>query len=225
MTKKKTPKKQMNTYQEVVVDLKDISDSLTDKAKRFVFWVCFPGADTFQNKTRAAIAAGYAPRNAHISGYKLCKNPKVQKEIDRISKNLNTETIDILYRKYIASLENRAFFDMADYVSGASFKPVEEIAEEKRLCLDQPIFNSRGEIMGYQFGNRRAALLEVKEIYERQNPGGGDDQYDDEEVIRIMTKLSESEVYIERRRKKDEMAKRMYEQGHIDRPENVLEEL
>ena len=225
MTKKKTIT-QKNTYQGITVDVTDISDALTDKAKRFVFWFCFPGADTFQSKTRAAIAAGYAPRNAHISGYKLCKNTKVLEEIEKISKKINTETIDVLYRRYINTLENRAFYDLADYNSGARFKPIEDIPPEKRIALEQPIIDMKeNKIVGYTFGSRRAALAEIKELYQRQNPGGDDDGYDVEETIRIMSELEKHEVYIQRRKRKDEMAKRFEESGLVQRPENSIEEL
>ncbi|MCL2007411.1 MAG: terminase small subunit [Treponema sp.] len=218
MIKKKTVA-QKNTYQGITIDITGISNSLTDKAKRFVFWFCFPGADTFQNKTRAAIAAGYASRNAHISGYKLCKNPKVLEEIEKISKKINTETVDILYRRYINSLENRAFYDLADYVSGTSFKPIEEIAPEKRMALEQPIIDMKeGKIVGYSFGSKRAAMGEIKELYQRQNPGGDDDVYDAEETIRIMNELAKTEVYIERRKRRDEMVKQLEDDGFIQRP-------
>jgi hypothetical protein len=174
LTKKKIDKQQ-NTYQGVVVDVSDISDELTDRAKRFVFWYCFPGSDSFQNKKRAAIAAGYAPRNASTSGYKLCKNPQVIKEIERVSKSHSTEAINTLYRKYINSLEVRAFFDPADYIAGADFKPIEEIAPEKRVCLEQAVIDMKGgKIMGYEFGSRRAAMAEIRELHAKEHYGDGD---------------------------------------------------
>ena len=160
---KKKPKTntQQNTYNEVLVDVSGISDELTDREKRFVFWFSFPGSDAFQNKKRAAIAAGYASRNASTSGYKICKKQHVIKEIERISKNYNSETIDTLYRKYINTLETRAFFDPADCISGTTFKNIENIAPEKCVCLEQPIINRDGIILGYTFGSRRAAMTEI----------------------------------------------------------------
>ena len=185
MAKKAKEDKQRNTYQGVPIDLADISDKLTDRAKRFVFWYCFPGTDCFQHKKRAAVAAGYAARTAAISGYRLCKNPQVIKEVDQLSKRFSSEAIDVLYRRYISSLELRAFFDPADFISGTAFKAIEEIAPEKRVCLEQPIIDiKKGEIVGYEFGSRRAAMAEIKEIHSKQNPGFFSDMDgDDLEII------------------------------------------
>ena len=186
MSKKKT-ETQRNSFEGITVDVSGISDKLTDRAKRFVFWYCFPGTDTFQNKKRAAIAAGYASRNASISGYRLCKNPEVVKEIEKVSKSLNSETIDTLYRRYVNALETRAFFDPADFISGSRFKPIEEIPMEKRLCLEQAVIDTKkGEVMGYQFGSRRAAMSEIKELYEKEHTGGDGDYDGEEETIEVI---------------------------------------
>ena len=183
---KQNQKTQQNTYNEALVDVSDISNELTDREKRFVFWFSFPGSDAFQNKKRAAIAAGYASKNASITGYKLCKKQQVVKEIERISKNNNSETIDSLYQKYINTLETRAFFDPADCISGAAFKKIEDIAQDKRVCLEQPVINRDGEIVGYTFGSRRAAMAEIKELYEKVHPGGNDDNDNTEETMEII---------------------------------------
>jgi hypothetical protein len=177
-------KAQQNTYKGIMVDTSDISEELTDRAKRFVFWFCFPGSDTFQNKKRAAIAAGYASRNASVSGYKLCKNPQVTKEIERISKSYNSETIDTLYRKYINTLETRAFFDPAEYITGTAFKQIENIPLEKRICLEQPVINKKGEVVGYAFGSRKAAMTEIKELYEKERHNRDNDEH--EETIEVI---------------------------------------
>jgi len=186
---------QKNTYQGVPIDLSDIdaSNKLTDRAKRFVFWYCFPGTDCFQHKKRAAVAAGYAARTAAISGYKLCKNPQVIKEVDQLSKKFSSEAIDVLYRRYISALETRAFFDPADFISGKVFKPIEEIAPEKRLVLEQPIMDiKRGEIVGYEFGSRRQAMSEIKEIHSKRNPGWFSDT-EDESLEIIMERITINE--------------------------------
>ena len=185
MAKKAKEDKQLNTYQGIPLDLSDISDKLTERAKRYVFWFSFPGTDCFQHKKRAAVAAGYAARTAAISGYRLCKNPQVIEEVDQLSKKFSSEAIDVLYRRYISALETRAFFDPADFISGKAFRPIEEIAPEKRVCLEQPIMDiKKGEIVGYQFGSRKAALLEIKEIHSKQNPGWFSDE--DEETREII---------------------------------------
>ena len=182
--RKKKVETQQNTYKGITVDVSDISDDLTDRARRFIFWFCFPGSDAFHNKKRAAIAAGYAARNASTSGFKLCKNPQVTKEIDRVSKSYNSEAIDTLYRRYINTLETRAFYDPADFISGATFKPIEKIAPEKRVCLEQSVIDREGKIVGYTFGSRRAAIAEIKELHEKEHPEG--DGYDVEETMEVI---------------------------------------
>jgi hypothetical protein len=214
MPKKKT-ETQQNTYMGVTVDVSDISGELTDRARRFVFWFCFPGSDAFQNKKRAAIAAGYAPRNASISGYKLCKNPQVVKEIDRVSKSHKTETIDTLHRKYINSLETRAFYDLKDYISGASFKPIEEIAPEKQVCLEQAVVDREGKIVAYAFGSRRAAMAEIREVYAKEHPGGDDNAFDPDETFRILAEVGKNKVLIEHRRRNEQLSR---DAAYIRRP-------
>jgi hypothetical protein len=225
--KTKTPPP-LNTLDDgSVVDVSDIDESLTERAKRFVFFYTFPGTDGYMNKTRAAVRAGYAKKNAVSSGYKLCKSPVIKKEIERLSGAYVSEGIDTAYRKYINTLETRAFFDPADFISGAAFKKIEEIAPEKRVCLEQPIIDMKeGTIVGYTFGSRRAAMAEIKDAYEKGHPGGtGDDGFDEEETIRIMQRVSETAVMIERRKKGEEMRKVMIEKGHIQESLKSITEL
>jgi hypothetical protein len=214
MQKKKT-ETQQNIVDGTVIDVSNISDGLTDRAKRFVFWYSFPGSDAFQNKKRAAIAAGYAARNASISGYKLCKNPEVAKEIERVSKSYSAETVDVLYRKYINTLETRAFYDPADYISGAAFKPIEDIAPEKRVCLEQPVIDTKGgKIVGYTFGSRRAAMAEIKELHTKEHPDeiGG---YDVEETLEI---IKERVSLRQQRREKNRASDAAAEAEIVERP-------
>ena len=197
---------QQNTFEGITVDVSDISEKLTERARRFVFWYCYPGTDAFQHKTRAAIRAGYAARNAKVAGYKLTKNPEVTREIERLSEAVISERIDAMYNRYVDALETRAFYDPADFISGNAFKPVEEIAPEKRVCLEQPIIDTKGaKIVGYSFGSRRAAMAEIKEIHQKAHPGGGD-EFDVEETIEIMNRVAETRVSIERRKKNKELS-------------------
>jgi len=198
---------QQNTFEGITVDVSDISEKLTERARRFVFWYCYPGTDAFQHKTRAAIRAGYAARNAKVAGYKLTKNPEVAREIERLSDTVISERIDVMYNRYIDALETRAFYDPADFISGNAFKPVEEIAPEKRVCLEQPIIDTKeAKIVGYSFGSRRAAMAEIKEIHQKAHPGGGGDEFDVEETIEIMNRISETKVCIERRKRNEELS-------------------
>ena len=214
---KKKAESQQNAVNGIIVDISGISDGLTDRAKRFVFWYSFPGSDAFQNKKRAAIAAGYTSRNASTSGYKLCRNPEVVKEIDRVSKSYSTETIDNLYRRYVNTLETRAFYDPADYISGAAFKPIEDIAPEKRVCLEQPVIDVKeGKIVGYTFGSRRAAMAEIKELHAKEHPDeiGG---YNVEETLEI---IRERVALRQRRRETNATLDAALEAEIVERPVN-----
>jgi hypothetical protein len=191
MTRKPKAKAITTTQQNItdegsVLDLSGIDNTLTDRAKRFVFFFTYPGTDCFQSKIRAAIRAGYAKKNAVSSGYKLCQNPVIKKEIERLSGMYASETLDSAYRRYINTLETRAFYDLSDFVSGATFKPIEEIDPEKRLCLDQVVLNTKGEILGYTFGNRKSAMSEIKNIYEKIHNLDIDDGEDDELTMEII---------------------------------------
>ena len=221
------PETQVNTFDDgVPLDLSGIDDTLTDRAKRFVIWYTYPGTDCFQHKTRAAIRAGYAKKNAVSSGYKLCQNPTIKKEIERLSGAYVSEKIDSLYSRYVESLEQRAFYDPADFISGTVFKPIEDIAPGKRIAIDQFIMDKEGKIVGETFGNRRAAMAEIKEIYEKEHPGGGDDDNDDgERTLEIMRMYAESKICIERRKKGEEISQLMRQHGHIIEPENGVHEL
>jgi hypothetical protein len=192
-----------------------------------VFYFTFPGTDCFQHKTRAAIRAGYAKKNAVSSGYKLCQNPVIKKEIERLSAGYISEGIDTAYRKYINTLETRAFYDPADFISGTTFKPIEEIAPEKRVCLEQTIMDTKeGKIMGYTFGSRRAAMAEIKEIHAKEHPGGeNNDDYDVEEMIEIMNRVAETKISIKRRKESEEMSQTMIQQGYFRKALNSAEEL
>jgi phage terminase small subunit len=115
---KKTAKQKNSLNDGIVADLSEIDKSLTDRAKRFVFFFTFPGTAAFQHKTRSAVFAEYAKKNAVSSGYKLCQNQTVRKEIERLSKTYVSERIESLFNRYVEALENRAFYDVADFTKG-----------------------------------------------------------------------------------------------------------
>jgi len=217
MAKKKV-EKQLNTYQGTPLDLTGISERLSEKARRFVFWFAAPYSDAFLSKKNAAIAAGYSRKNAATSGYKLCRDPKIAEEIEKLSRKFNAETVDALYKKYVNTLETRAFYDPADFVDEGKFKDLSEIPLEKRQCLDQAVMDSKGAVLGFTFGNRRAALLEIKELYQRQHPDAGDG-YDAEETREI---IMERITIREQRRQREAAFLEATEAEIVDRP--VIEE-
>ncbi|GHV87388.1 hypothetical protein AGMMS50255_6840 [Spirochaetia bacterium] len=203
----------------IAVDTSDIDNDLTERAKRYVFWFSYPGTDCYQNKTRAAIRAGYAKKNAVTTGYKLSKNPIIKKETERLLKEHIADDVDSMYRRYINTLETRAFFDPADFITGKTFKPIEEIAPEKHVAIEQAITNKEGNIVSYNFGSRRAAMAEIKDLHTKQYPSGDSNEYDVEETIRIMNRVAETKVSIERRRRSAEA-----EPDIVERPLDDIDE-
>jgi hypothetical protein len=170
----------------IILDTTGIDNGLTERAKRYVFWYSFPGTDCYQHKTKAAIQAGYAKKNAVSTGYKLSKNPVIKRETERLLKEYVTESVNSLYRKYTGTLEARAFFDPAEFISGAKFKPISEIDPDKRIAVEQLIADRDGVITAFQFGSRQAALREIRELYAQQNPGINGNAYDAEETKEII---------------------------------------
>jgi hypothetical protein len=183
---KKTVKQANTTDGGIVVDLSQIDKTLTDRAKRFIFWFTFPGTDCFQHKTRAAIRAGYAKKNATSSGYKLCRNPAVQKEIGRLSGTFVSEQIDTLFNRYVESLEQRAFYDVADFYEGDRLKNLSEIEPGKRIALDGIDYKgNKGDRKVFMFGDRKDALRAIKDLHTQAHPTGGN-PFDVEETKEII---------------------------------------
>jgi hypothetical protein len=185
-TKKTAVKQVSNLENGVVVDITQIDDSLTDKARRFVFFYCFPGTDAYQCKARAAIKAGYAKSSANYTGFKLCCNPKVIDAIKKLSGAYVSETVDNLFNRYVQSLEQRAFYDVADFYDGEQLKELDEIEPGKRFALDGIDYKgNKGDRKIFMFGDRKAALKEIRELHKETHPIEGDG-YDTEETMEII---------------------------------------
>lgn len=67
------------------------------------------------NITRAAMAAGYSKRSAHVVGWETLRNPKVQAEIQR-HKEMYTDALGLDIQRVIAEYMKIAFADITDYV-------------------------------------------------------------------------------------------------------------
>lgn len=209
MAKKQKTEIQINALNDdVLIDLSSIDNTLSDRAKRFVFWFTYPGSECFQHKTRSALKSGYAKKNAVSSGYKLCQNPTIKKEIQRLSKLYVTEKIENLFNRYIESLENRAFYDIADFYNGDQPKGLDEIANNKRIALDGVDFKgNKAERKILMFGDRKTALKEIRELHKELHPGTLSDEADQEETIRFINEYARSEIIATHRKAKDDMSK------------------
>lgn len=90
------------------ITLKIENDELTDKQRLFVMEYLRDF-----NTTRAAIAAGYSKKSAHVVGWETLRNPKVQSEISRFKEQLAVD-LGLDVRRVIAEHMKIAFTDISD---------------------------------------------------------------------------------------------------------------
>lgn len=86
------------------------ADDLTDKQRLFVLEYMRDF-----NITRAAMAAGYSKKTAHVVGWETLRNPKVQAEIQR-QKEMRTTELGLDVQRIIAEYMKIAFADISEYV-------------------------------------------------------------------------------------------------------------
>lgn len=84
------------------------ADELTDKQRLFVMEYLRDF-----NATRAAIAAGYSKKSAHVVGWETLRNPKVQAEIQRY-KEQRTSELGLDVQRIIVEYMKIAFADITD---------------------------------------------------------------------------------------------------------------
>ncbi|MBH0330115.1 hypothetical protein ABH14_09960 [Brevibacillus brevis] len=84
------------------------ADDLTDKQRLFVLEYMRDF-----NITRAAMAAGYSKKSAHVVGWETLRNPKVQAEIQRHKEQRMTE-LGLDVQRVIAEYMKIAFADITD---------------------------------------------------------------------------------------------------------------
>jgi phage terminase small subunit len=87
------------------------------------------------NATRAAMAAGYSKKSAHVEGCRLLRHDKIQKEIKRL-KALHTLELGLDIKRVIAEYMKIAFADITDVVEFGQ-KDVPVFDEEGNVIRDQ----------------------------------------------------------------------------------------
>ncbi|WP_017814457.1 terminase small subunit [Paenibacillus shenyangensis] len=68
------------------------------------------------NATRAAIAAGYSRRSAHVTGWDNLRNPKIKQEIDKVKDDL-VDGLGLSVQRIVMEYMKIAFADITDYVA------------------------------------------------------------------------------------------------------------
>lgn len=112
-----------------------MSSKLSPKHELFVAKITQIGAETYDNATKAYIAAGYSERGASASASALLRNPKIQAAITaRTSKALSK--IDFSVERTLQGIANLAFYDPREfYREDGSLKAVPELTYEAACAL------------------------------------------------------------------------------------------
>lgn len=91
-----------------------------------------------RNGTRAAIAAGYAPRSASVTSCRLLRNAKVRAEVSQVTEQ-RLERLEVTAEAVIQELAKVAFANMKDYLSvredGSVYVDVSEITSVQAAGL------------------------------------------------------------------------------------------
>jgi len=88
-----------------------------------------------RNGTRAAIAAGFAAKSAHVTASRLLRNAKVKAQIDKEDTEL-ANRLDLSVEWVIKRLMYRAGFDVRKfYREDGSLIPVKELDDETAYAL------------------------------------------------------------------------------------------
>ena len=104
------------------------------------------------NGKRAAIAAGYKPRNAEVAASKMLRLAKVKAEIEKNGKRISVklEKIEISVEKVAQELAKLAFVDPRDfYRADGTMKEIPEMEAHVAACVagceQEEIYDGRGD--------------------------------------------------------------------------------
>ncbi|WP_461246351.1 terminase small subunit [Treponema sp. R6D11] len=217
----KTVKKPPNTPppQGIVVDFSNlgIDDlALTAKEARYVYWYTNPESDTFQNRPKSAVKAGYPPDNARIIAFQLHGKKPVAEAIRRLMEPLKIdvkEEFEHIVRSRIA----RIHFNVADYYKKVTIKEkniatgeledreievlkdLSELTPEQLLAVDGVDYKGMTGRKVYQFADREKSMSEMMTVYNKLYGGPANDNNDDGEATmeiireRLTVKISARE--------------------------------
>jgi phage terminase small subunit len=88
-----------------------------------------------QNATRAAKAAGYSEKTAHVQGHRLLSNVKIRAEIDKGNTRANAK-LDLTVERIKEEIARLAYYDpQAFYNENGTAKPIHEIDEDNRRAI------------------------------------------------------------------------------------------
>jgi hypothetical protein len=172
---------------------------LTATESRYVFWYCNPDYDTFQNKTRAAIKAGYSPDSARWSAYELHAKPRIVEAIRRLMDPLKIdvkEEFEHIIRTRIA----RIHYNVADYYKKITIteqdpetkelveneievlKDLSELTSQQLLALDGIDYKGMAGRKVFIFADREKSMIEMMNLYNKLFGGPANNNNDDGEA-------------------------------------------
>jgi len=211
---KKTPKEA--PPQGIVVDYSNlgIDDlNLTPKEARYVFWYTNPDSDTFQNRAKSAIKAGYSQDTARSTVYFLHGKKNVAEAIRRLMEPLKIdvkEEMEHIIRARIA----RIHFNVAEYYKKITIKEkdiatgefvereievlkdLSELTPQQLLAVDGIDYKGVTGRKVINFADREKSMSEMTTIFNKLYGGPANDNNDDGEATmeiireRLTVKLS-----------------------------------
>lgn len=88
-----------------------------------------------QNASRAAVAAGYSEKGAHVAGQRLLRNVAVQAQIEHENDKIN-QKLDVSVERVKSELARLAFYDPRDFFAAdGSAIPVTSLTEDAARAL------------------------------------------------------------------------------------------
>ncbi len=92
------------------------------------------------NGTRAAIAAGYSPRSAHVTASQLLNQPNVKDKLAKLMEG-HARTLDLSAEKVLSELAQMGFANFRDYIGvtekGDPYIDLSKLTREQAAAIQQ----------------------------------------------------------------------------------------
>jgi phage terminase small subunit len=220
-----------------------IGDGLNEREKRFVYYYTFPGDKaTFMNQTRAAEKAGYKGRWLFNTAYQLRRKPNVDAAIKSVLSSKVAVDLEEKYQKALETLDQRAFFNPADYVKQKTmtiktgkdkyaeieyegFKDLTELTPQQLEAVDGIDYRGvNGTTRIFVMADKGKTLMDIINMRNKINGAQNDDDFDVEATAEIIKAPQEQlAVKLTMRKKKEELS---HDAGYMKSPkEQSVEEL
>jgi phage terminase small subunit len=170
---------------------------VTPKEKRFVAEYL-----NGQNATKAAIAAGYAPRSAAVTGSRLLRKAHIRQAVQTSRKHLEEATL-FKAEQVLAGWIRHAVFDIKElFDEGGKPLPLHKLREDVRLSLagceiriSRADHDAVVEVHRYRIPDRLRALDSLGKFYGLLKEGSEKRYQNDEEAKSdVLSKLTPDEL-------------------------------